>query len=101
MVPALEEVQQALNRAVDCVVSVSKGVGQWSKERITKVPDMISVTRFKSVIVWSMTKSCMSQRKMSERRQAALAQESSESEPEDGTPTYQSVAGISPCLIET
>lgn len=37
MVPALEEVQQALNRAVECVVSVSKGVGQWSKERISKV----------------------------------------------------------------
>uniref|UniRef100_A0A674BZI9 Dynein axonemal heavy chain 5 n=1 Tax=Salmo trutta TaxID=8032 RepID=A0A674BZI9_SALTR len=28
MVPALDEVQQALNRAVECVVSVSKGVGQ-------------------------------------------------------------------------
>uniref|UniRef100_A0A674C0E6 Dynein axonemal heavy chain 5 n=1 Tax=Salmo trutta TaxID=8032 RepID=A0A674C0E6_SALTR len=37
MVPALDEVQQALNRAVECVVSVSKGVGQWSKERISKV----------------------------------------------------------------
>lgn len=37
MVPALEEVQQALNRAVECVVSVSKGVSQWSKERISKV----------------------------------------------------------------
>jgi dynein heavy chain len=37
MVPALEEVQQALNRAVECVVSASKGVGQWSKERISKV----------------------------------------------------------------
>lgn len=37
MVPGLEEVQQALNRAVECVVSVSKGVGQWSKERISKV----------------------------------------------------------------
>uniref|UniRef100_A0A8C4H121 Dynein, axonemal, heavy chain 5 n=1 Tax=Dicentrarchus labrax TaxID=13489 RepID=A0A8C4H121_DICLA len=36
MVPALEEVQQALNRAVECVVSVSKGVSQWSKERISK-----------------------------------------------------------------
>uniref|UniRef100_A0A8C1TUR2 Dynein, axonemal, heavy chain 5 n=1 Tax=Cyprinus carpio TaxID=7962 RepID=A0A8C1TUR2_CYPCA len=36
-VPGLDEVQQALNRAVDCVVSVSKGVGQWSKERISKV----------------------------------------------------------------
>uniref|UniRef100_A0A7N6BK52 AAA+ ATPase domain-containing protein n=1 Tax=Anabas testudineus TaxID=64144 RepID=A0A7N6BK52_ANATE len=37
IIPALEEVQQALNRAVECVVSVSKGVGQWSKERISKV----------------------------------------------------------------
>lgn len=37
IVPALEEVQHALNRAVDCIVSVSKGVGQWSKERISKV----------------------------------------------------------------
>uniref|UniRef100_A0A8C7CXQ0 Dynein axonemal heavy chain 5 n=1 Tax=Oncorhynchus kisutch TaxID=8019 RepID=A0A8C7CXQ0_ONCKI len=37
MVPALDEVQQALNRAVECVVSVSKGVGQWGKERISKV----------------------------------------------------------------
>uniref|UniRef100_A0A3B3YD38 AAA+ ATPase domain-containing protein n=1 Tax=Poecilia mexicana TaxID=48701 RepID=A0A3B3YD38_9TELE len=37
MVPGLEEVQQALNRAVECVVSVSKGVGQWSKERICKI----------------------------------------------------------------
>ena len=37
MVPALDEVQQALNRAVECVVSASKGVGQWSKERISKV----------------------------------------------------------------
>uniref|UniRef100_A0A665UP68 Dynein, axonemal, heavy chain 5 n=1 Tax=Echeneis naucrates TaxID=173247 RepID=A0A665UP68_ECHNA len=37
VVPALEEVQQALNRAVECVVSVSKGVAQWSKERISKV----------------------------------------------------------------
>uniref|UniRef100_A0A671XLP8 Dynein axonemal heavy chain 5 n=1 Tax=Sparus aurata TaxID=8175 RepID=A0A671XLP8_SPAAU len=53
MVPALEEVQQALNRAVECVVSVSKGVGQWSKERISK-------------------------RKMNERRMAALKQDSSE-----------------------
>ena len=37
LVPALEEAQQALNRAVDCVVSANKGVGQWSKERISKV----------------------------------------------------------------
>ena len=37
MVPGLDEVQQALNRAVECVVSVSRGVGQWSKERISKV----------------------------------------------------------------
>uniref|UniRef100_A0A4W6ER03 Dynein axonemal heavy chain 5 n=1 Tax=Lates calcarifer TaxID=8187 RepID=A0A4W6ER03_LATCA len=37
VIPALEEIQQALNRAVECVVSVSKGVSQWSKERISKV----------------------------------------------------------------
>ncbi|KAK5862597.1 hypothetical protein PBY51_017975 [Eleginops maclovinus] len=67
MVPALEEVQQALNRAVECVVSVSKGVGQWSKERISK-------------------------RKMNERRMAALKQDSSESESEDGATTYRSLA---------
>ncbi|KAI7806102.1 putative dynein heavy chain 5 [Triplophysa rosa] len=67
MVPALDEVQQALNRAVDCVVSVSKGVGQWSKERISK-------------------------RKMCERRMAALKQNSHESESEDGESTYRSFA---------
>ncbi|XP_059194328.1 dynein axonemal heavy chain 5 [Centropristis striata] len=67
MFPALEEVQQALNRAVECVVSVSKGVSQWSKERISK-------------------------RKMNERRMAALKQDSSESESEDGTTTYRSLA---------
>ncbi|KAI2655575.1 Dynein axonemal heavy chain 5 [Labeo rohita] len=67
MVPGLDEVQQALNRAVDCVVSVSKGVGQWSKERISK-------------------------RKMSERRMAALKQNSQESESEDGESTYRSLA---------
>lgn len=37
MMPALEDIQQALNKAVEFVVSVSKGVGQWSKERISKV----------------------------------------------------------------
>ncbi|XP_054476940.1 dynein axonemal heavy chain 5 isoform X2 [Anoplopoma fimbria] len=67
MVPALEEVQQALNRAVECVVSVSKGVSQWSKERISK-------------------------RKMNERRMASLKQDCSESESEDGATTYRSLA---------
>ncbi|XP_034553818.1 dynein heavy chain 5, axonemal isoform X3 [Notolabrus celidotus] len=69
MVPALEEVQQALNRAVECVVSVTKGVSQWSKERISK-------------------------RKMNERRMAALKQESSDSDSEDGATTYRSLAGM-------
>nr|XP_043889840.1 dynein axonemal heavy chain 5 isoform X3 [Solea senegalensis] len=50
MFPALEDVQQALNQAVKCVVNVSKGVSQWSKERISK-------------------------RKMNERRMAALKQD--------------------------
>ncbi|XP_030605717.1 dynein heavy chain 5, axonemal isoform X1 [Archocentrus centrarchus] len=67
MVPSLEEVQQALNRAVECVVSVSKGVSQWSKERISK-------------------------RQMNERRMAALKPDSSESESEDGATTYRSQA---------
>ncbi|XP_070823540.1 dynein axonemal heavy chain 5 isoform X5 [Chaetodon trifascialis] len=75
MVPALEEVQQALNRAVECVVSVSKGVSQWSKERISK-------------------------RKMNERRMAALKQDSSESESEDGATTYRSLADISASVIQ-
>lgn len=37
VMPALDEIQQALNKAVEYVVSVSKGIGQWSKERISKV----------------------------------------------------------------
>ncbi|XP_067366741.1 dynein axonemal heavy chain 5 isoform X3 [Channa argus] len=67
IVPALEEVQQALNRAVEFVVSVSKGVGQWGKERVFK-------------------------KQMSERQIAAPKWESSESESEDGATTYRSLA---------
>jgi hypothetical protein len=33
MQPALDEVQQGLNKAVQSIISVSKGVAQWSKER--------------------------------------------------------------------
>ena len=33
MQPVLDEVQQALNKAVQNIISVSKGVAQWSKER--------------------------------------------------------------------
>uniref|UniRef100_A0A8V0X370 Dynein axonemal heavy chain 5 n=1 Tax=Gallus gallus TaxID=9031 RepID=A0A8V0X370_CHICK len=36
MKPSLDEVQQTLNEAVDSIVKVMKGVGQWSKERISK-----------------------------------------------------------------
>ncbi|XP_069709589.1 dynein axonemal heavy chain 5 [Phaenicophaeus curvirostris] len=36
MTPSLDEVQQTLNKAVDTIVKVMKGVGQWSKERISK-----------------------------------------------------------------
>ncbi|XP_023670867.2 dynein axonemal heavy chain 5 isoform X1 [Paramormyrops kingsleyae] len=64
IVPPLDEIQQALNQAVDCVACVSKGVGQWSKERISK-------------------------RKMSERRLAALRQDSG-SDPEDGDAAHRS-----------
>ncbi|KAM9098289.1 dynein axonemal heavy chain 5 [Sarcophilus harrisii] len=34
MAPVLDDVQQTLNRAVECIISVMKGVGQWSKERL-------------------------------------------------------------------
>ncbi|KAL4616938.1 dynein heavy chain 5, axonemal [Arapaima gigas] len=67
IVPALDEVQQALNRAVECIVSVSKGVGQWSKERISK-------------------------RNMSERRAAALRQVGVDSDSEEGDTTHRSLA---------
>ncbi|XP_019735638.1 dynein heavy chain 5, axonemal [Hippocampus comes] len=67
IIPSLEDVQQALNRAVECVVSVSKGVGQWNNERVSK-------------------------RKMNEQRIAALKPDSSESESEEGTTTYRSLA---------
>ncbi|XP_078543788.1 dynein axonemal heavy chain 5 [Lissotriton helveticus] len=36
MVPALDEVQQTLNKVVDCILNVSKEVGQWSKDRMSK-----------------------------------------------------------------
>ncbi|KAM8811434.1 dynein axonemal heavy chain 5 [Eudromia elegans] len=36
MTPSLDEVQQTLNKVVDSIVSVTKGVGHWSKERISK-----------------------------------------------------------------
>ena len=35
MQPALDEVQQAVNKAAHLVISVSKGVSQWNKERRT------------------------------------------------------------------
>ena len=37
IVPSLDQVQQALNQCVECVVSVSKGVCLWSKERMSRV----------------------------------------------------------------
>uniref|UniRef100_H0X0M1 Dynein axonemal heavy chain 5 n=1 Tax=Otolemur garnettii TaxID=30611 RepID=H0X0M1_OTOGA len=36
MAPALEDVQQTLNKAVDCIISVPKGVRQWSSELLSK-----------------------------------------------------------------
>ncbi|XP_062925653.1 dynein axonemal heavy chain 5 [Mobula hypostoma] len=61
MIPALDEVQQALTKAVEYIVSVSRGVGQWSKERIPK-------------------------RKMSERKILVVRRRSRESDWEDGVP---------------
>uniref|UniRef100_A0A803VRN2 Dynein axonemal heavy chain 5 n=1 Tax=Ficedula albicollis TaxID=59894 RepID=A0A803VRN2_FICAL len=37
MTPSLDEVQQTLNKAVDSIMKVTKGVRQWTKERISKV----------------------------------------------------------------
>ncbi|XP_040833581.1 dynein heavy chain 5, axonemal [Ochotona curzoniae] len=36
VVPALEDIQQTLNKAVECVISVPKGVRQWSTEPLPK-----------------------------------------------------------------
>ncbi|XP_076826555.1 dynein axonemal heavy chain 5 isoform X2 [Brachyhypopomus gauderio] len=76
VVPGLDEVQQALNKGVDYIVSVSKGVGQWSKERISK-------------------------RKMNERRLAALRQDDHNSDSEDGEATLRSFADGSSSEIST
>ncbi|XP_055965046.1 dynein axonemal heavy chain 5 [Sorex fumeus] len=57
MSPALEDIQQTLNRAVECIVSVPKGVRQWSGELPSK-------------------------RKMHERKTAALQGPDSDSEAE-------------------
>uniref|UniRef100_A0A8C2TVC6 Dynein axonemal heavy chain 5 n=1 Tax=Coturnix japonica TaxID=93934 RepID=A0A8C2TVC6_COTJA len=46
MKPSLDEVQQTLNRAVESIVKVMKGVGQWSKERISKKLCVISLESF-------------------------------------------------------
>uniref|UniRef100_A0A8C3PTP3 Dynein axonemal heavy chain 5 n=1 Tax=Calidris pygmaea TaxID=425635 RepID=A0A8C3PTP3_9CHAR len=37
MTPSLDEVQQTLNKAISTILKVMKGVGQWSKERVSKV----------------------------------------------------------------
>uniref|UniRef100_A0A5F8GJ93 Dynein axonemal heavy chain 5 n=1 Tax=Monodelphis domestica TaxID=13616 RepID=A0A5F8GJ93_MONDO len=37
MTPVLDDIQQTLNRAVECIISVMKGIGQWSKERLSTV----------------------------------------------------------------
>ncbi|XP_017684619.1 PREDICTED: dynein heavy chain 5, axonemal isoform X3 [Lepidothrix coronata] len=59
MTPSLDEVQQMLNKAVNSIVKVMKGVGQWSKERRSK-------------------------RKMLERKVAVLQCESRDSDSDDG-----------------
>uniref|UniRef100_A0A803SZM6 Dynein axonemal heavy chain 5 n=1 Tax=Anolis carolinensis TaxID=28377 RepID=A0A803SZM6_ANOCA len=49
IMPALEEVQQTLSRAVDSIVSVMKGVGQWSKERLSKVCGHVHL---RALMIW-------------------------------------------------
>uniref|UniRef100_A0A672U8C5 Dynein axonemal heavy chain 5 n=1 Tax=Strigops habroptila TaxID=2489341 RepID=A0A672U8C5_STRHB len=44
MSPSLDEVQQTLNKAVESIVKVMKGVGQWSMERISKVYSLSDVS---------------------------------------------------------
>ncbi|KAF0871450.1 DYH5 protein, partial [Crocuta crocuta] len=36
MAPALEDIQQMLNKAVECIVNVTKGIRQWSSELLSK-----------------------------------------------------------------
>uniref|UniRef100_A0A8C6QFD6 Dynein, axonemal, heavy chain 5 n=1 Tax=Nannospalax galili TaxID=1026970 RepID=A0A8C6QFD6_NANGA len=36
MTPALEDIQHTLNKAVECIISVPKGVRQWSSELLSK-----------------------------------------------------------------
>ncbi|TKC53227.1 hypothetical protein EI555_007550, partial [Monodon monoceros] len=36
MAPALEDIQQTLNKAVECIVTVTKGVRQWNSELLSK-----------------------------------------------------------------
>ncbi|XP_069770267.1 dynein axonemal heavy chain 5 isoform X3 [Narcine bancroftii] len=59
MIPSQDEVQQALNKTVEYIVSVSRAVGQWNKERIPK-------------------------RKMNERKIRSVRHGSRESDWEDG-----------------
>ncbi|KAM4875452.1 dynein axonemal heavy chain 5 [Thomomys bottae] len=70
MAPALEDIQQTLNKAVECVVSVPKGVRQWSSE-------------------------LLSQKKMNERKMAALQNhEDSDSETDMGENEFQDALEI-------
>ncbi|XP_049624319.1 dynein axonemal heavy chain 5 [Suncus etruscus] len=59
MIPALEDIQQTLNKVVECIVSVPKGVRQWSSELPSK-------------------------RKMHERKMAARQNQDSDSDTEMG-----------------
>ncbi|MEE6528187.1 hypothetical protein FKM82_030222, partial [Ascaphus truei] len=80
MVPALDEVQQTLNKAVENIVKVTKGVSQWSKER-------------------------MSKKKILERKIAAMRRNSKDSDSEDsmvevaGKNTYGNLHFLLSCEI--
>ncbi|XP_010139316.1 PREDICTED: dynein heavy chain 5, axonemal-like, partial [Buceros rhinoceros silvestris] len=67
MTPSLDEAQQTLNKSVDCIVKVMKGVGQWSKERISK-------------------------KKMLERKASVWRCESGDSDSDDGVKEIDSVS---------
>uniref|UniRef100_A0A8C3EUT6 Dynein axonemal heavy chain 5 n=1 Tax=Corvus moneduloides TaxID=1196302 RepID=A0A8C3EUT6_CORMO len=60
MIPSLDEVQQTLNKAVDSIVKVMKGVQQWSMERISKVGVLTAFFRTNGAKLLQIKNKCYS-----------------------------------------
>ena len=60
MQPALDEVQQAVNKAAQMVLGTAKGVAQWSKERKSKVSYILSTPPPPPPIKKHMNQKCFS-----------------------------------------